>query len=498
MNKLLKVNNRDNVAVATRDLKQGEVIEELDEQIKLLSDIPMGHKVALANIDSGENVFRYGNPIGRAVKDINQGDWVHTHNLTTNLSDIVEYDYQPNFRTDTAKIENIPTFQGYLRSDGQTGIRNEIWLIPTVFCANGPTQKLAEMANQKFARSENFDGFYALTHPYGCSQQGEDLVYTQNILANLVNHPNAAGVLLLSLGCEKNCFDNFLPILGDYDPNRVKTLIMQDVEDEIAEGLKLIDEIWQYTSQQKRQELPLSKLTIAVNCGGSDAFSGITANALVGRISDFITGCGGSIVMTEVPEMFGAEHLLMNRAENREVFQMIVDMINDYKKYFQRYGQPIYENPVPGNLAGGITTLEEKSLGCIQKGGEAIVRDVLPYGGRVRKDGFTLISGPGNDLVGITTQEAAGCVLTIFTTGRGTPSGFAAPLIRLASNSKMANRKQGWIDYNAGVLLEGKSFEAAAAELLDLIIRVASGAARTKSEANGYRQIGMLRDGVTN
>jgi altronate hydrolase len=494
---VLRVHDDDNVVIAISPLEKGTIIKDRDEEITLLSDIPMGHKIAALDIKAGENVFRYGNPIGHAVENIRKGEYVHTHNIKTNLSDIVEYEYRPNLKPVEVKGE-MPTFEGYRRPDGKVGIRNEIWVIPTVFCANGPVQRIVELANQKYPRTENFDGFYALTHPNGCSQMGEDLLNTQKILANLAKHPNAGGVLLVSLGCEVNSMDVFLPVLGDYDQPRIKTMISQEVEDEIAVGMELIDQLYEYATSFKRETQPLSELVLAVNCGGSDAFSGITANAVLGRVTDIITGFGGTVVMTEVPEMFGAEHILMNRAANKEVFDKIVDLINDYKNYFKKYGQVIYDNPTQGNMAGGISTLEEKSLGCTQKGGQAVVTDVLKYGETIKTKGFNLISGPGNDIVGITNQEAAGAVVTVFTTGRGTPAGFAVPLIRLGSNSTMSNRKTNWIDYNAGAVLEGKDFDEAAREVLELILKVASGTKQSLAEAKGYRQIGMLRDGVTN
>lgn len=493
---ILRVNDSDNVVIAVNPLQQGTSVADQGREIILLGDIPRGHKIAARDIKSGENVIRYGNPIGHATQNIQAGQYVHTHNVKTNLSDIIEYSYQPALNP-VEPAGAMPTFDGYRRPDGKVGIRNEIWIIPTVFCANGPVQRLAELANQKYPRSENFDGFYALTHPNGCSQMGEDLLNTQRILANLAKHPNAGGTLLVSLGCEVNSLDVFLPVLGDFDSRRIKTMISQEIEDEIAAGMQLIDELYEYAVTFRRETLPISELVMAVNCGGSDAFSGITANAVLGRVTDIITGFGGAVVMTEVPEMFGAEHILMNRAADEDIFNKIVALINDYKNYFKKYGQVIYDNPTQGNLAGGISTLEEKSLGCTQKGGQAVVTDVLKYGETIKTKGFNLISGPGNDLIGITNQEAAGAVLTIFTTGRGTPSGFAVPLIRMGSNSTMADRKKDWIDYNAGVVLEGRDFDQAAREMLDLVLEVASGRKKSLAEAKGYRQIGMLRDGVT-
>jgi Altronate dehydratase len=497
MSDTIKLQARDTVAIAVQDLPKSTIVFDQEQPITLLDDIPMGNKIALQDIKAGDNIYRFGNPIGHATQDIRQGELVHVHNLFTNLNDIIAYNYNPDFSQVAEPGGEVPVFRGYRRKDGQVGIRNEVWILPTAHCANGPATQIAALANQNIPRNQNFDGFFALNHPVGCSQIDRDLDYTQRILTNLVVHPNCAGVLILDNGCEKNCLANFIPLLGDYDQSRVRILSGQEVEDEIEAGLNLVTELYEHALTFNREELSLSELVVAVNCGGSDTFSGITANALVGNICDRLTGWGGTVIMTEVPEMFGAEHLLMNRAQNKEVFDKIVDMINDYKTYFKRYGQPIYENPAPGNIAGGITTLEEKSLGCTQKGGHAIVTDVLKYGERIKKRGFNLISGPGNDLVGITNQEAAGAVLTIFTTGRGTPAGYIAPLLRLASNSKIAQRKKGWIDYDAGQLLEGKDQQEATQEVLAMMIKVANGEYKPKAEQNGYRQIGMLRDGVT-
>ncbi|BBO69061.1 altronate hydrolase [Desulfosarcina alkanivorans] len=494
---LIVMNPGDTVAVATRDLKKGEAAHTGDIGLTLTDEIPMGHKVALVDMAAGTDVIRYGDPIGHATRPIGKGGWVHVHNLFTNLEKEVAYTYSPVTMPAGGPPGDPPTFQGYRRRDGRVGIRNELWIIPTVFCVNGPAQQLADRINARYPAGPGFDGAFALTHANGCSQVGQDLLYTQNALAGLVHHPNAGGVLILGLGCESNCLDCFLPLVGDLDPQRVKVLNCQDVEDELADGMALLETLYAALSADRRSPCKAGELAIAVNCGGSDAFSGITANPLVGKITDRLTGFGGTVVMTEVPEMFGAEHLLMRRAENRMVFDAIVGMMNDYKAYFRRYGEEIYKSPVPGNIAGGISTLEEKSLGCTEKGGQAVVRDVIPYGGRLRKKGFNLLSGPGNDLAGITAQEAAGCVMTIFTTGCGTPAGFATPLLRLSSNSRVGRHKARWIDYDAGALMAGKTMNDAAGELFDLILRVAGGEMKTRSEACGYRQIGFLRDGVT-
>ena len=440
-----------------------------------------GHKYAICDIKQGMPILKYGNSIGYAICDIKKGEHVHTHNLKTGLSGKIEYSYQPSFY-ELPVEPKMKTFQGYLRENGDVGIRNEIWIINTVGCVN----KIAETLAQK-------TGAKSFSHPYGCSQLGGDLRITQQILAGMVNHPNAAGVLVLGLGCENNHIDAFKKILGGYNPKRVKFLNCQDVEDEIAEGISLIQELQSYADTFQRIDIPISKLRIGLKCGGSDGFSGITANPLIGRISDRMIAMGGSCVLTEVPEMFGAEHLLMQRCESKEIFDKTVALINNFKEYFERYHQVIYENPSPGNKEGGITTLEEKSLGCIQKGGLSKIVDVLDYGDKITKSGLFLLNGPGNDIVAITNLMAVGVHMILFSTGRGTSVGSAVPTIKIASNSDVAQKKRNWIDFDASPILKGQELTE---ELLEYMISVASGA-ETKNEINGYREIAIFRDGVT-
>lgn len=440
-----------------------------------------GHKYALCDIKQGEPIIKYGNPIGYATCDIKKNDHVHTHNVKTGLSGKIDYTYEPAFYDIPKEIEEM-TFQGYVRENGDVGIRNEIWIINTVGCVN----KIAETLAQK-------TGARCFLHPYGCSQLGGDLLVTQQILAGMVNHPNAAGVLVLGLGCENNHIDAFKKALGKFNPKRVKFLNCQNVEDEIAEGISLIEELWIYADSFERTEIPVSKLRIGLKCGGSDGYSGITANPLIGSLSDQVIAMGGSCVLTEVPEMFGAEHLLMQRCENIDVFNKTVNLINNFKEYFERYNQVIYENPSPGNKEGGITTLEEKSLGCIQKGGLSKVVDVLDYGDKITKCGLSLLNGPGNDIVAITNLMAAGAQLILFSTGRGTPVGSAVPTIKIASNAELAQKKRNWIDFDASPILEGKELTK---DFLEYIISVANGE-QTKNEIYGYGEIAIFRDGVT-
>ncbi len=440
-----------------------------------------GHKYALATICAGEDIIKYGNPIGHATHDIKVGEHVHTHNVKTNLSDTLIYTYKPE-EIDFAVTPSARTFMGYRRENGEVGIRNEIWIVNTVGCVNKIAERLATLT-----------GALAFPHPFGCSQLGEDQSVTQKILAGMVRHPNAAGVLVLGLGCENNNIELFKTVLGEYDAKRVKFLNCQDFEDEFAEGVRLIEELKAYAATFSREPIPVSALRVGLKCGGSDGYSGITANPLVGRFSDALIGMGGSCVLTEVPEMFGAEHLLMKRCVNRDIFDKTVSLINDFKDYYKRHDQVVYENPSPGNKKGGITTLEEKSLGCVQKAGAAPVVDVLDYGDTVRAHGLSLLNGPGNDLVAVTNLMAAGCHLILFTTGRGTPLGAPVPTVKVATNHALAERKANWIDFDASPVLAGNDLDGA---FLDFVLNVASGK-ETKNEMRGYREISIFKDGVT-
>ena len=440
-----------------------------------------GHKYAICDIPSGTDIIKYGNPIGHATEDIVAGELVHTHNVKTNLSGNLEYTYEPKSFDIPYKKEDR-TFMGYLRENGEVGIRNEVWIIPTVGCVNKVAERIARAT-----------GAYHFPHPFGCSQLGDDQAITQNILKGLVNHPNAAGVLVLGLGCENNNIEAFRSVLGEVDERRVKFLIAQECEDEVAKGIRIVNELFEYAKSFKRVSLPASKLVVGLKCGGSDGYSGISANPLVGRFSDKLIAEGGSCLLTEVPEMFGAEHLLMQRCESEDIFNKTVSLINDFKDYYTRHGQVIYENPSPGNKKGGITTLEEKSLGCVQKGGLSPVVDVLDYGDRVKKSGLSLLNGPGNDIVAITNLAAAGAHVILFTTGRGTPVGSAVPTVKISTNRALAEKKSEWIDFDASPTLSGESLED---ELFDYVLKIAEGE-ETKNEKHGYREISIFKDGVT-
>lgn len=487
MSKLFKINDKDNVAVALEELKKGEIIDN----IKLLDDIPFGHKVLLNDLKSGENIIKYGNPIGHLTIDCKKGEHIHEHNLKTNLSDIIEYKYFGENEYQPKKCD--VTFNGYLRQDGRAATRNEIWIIPTVGCVNNTAKRLEKIGQDIIG--DGCDGVFAYTHPFGCSQLGDDQENTRKILADLANHPNAGGVLIVSLGCENTNAEIFKKYLGEYNKKRIKFLVTQDCENELEKGEKLLKELYTFVKNFKREPIPINKLVVGYKCGGSDAFSGITANALCGRLTDKLTSFGTSAILTEVPEMFGAEKLLMKRCENEKIFNKCVNMINSFKQYFFSHNQECYENPSPGNHDGGITTLEEKSLGCIQKGGKAVITDVLEYGEHCKKQGLNLLTGPGNDIVSTTNLTAAGANIILFTTGRGTPLGASVPTIKVSSNSRLAKRKSNWIDFNAGELIESNDFENMTEEIFKLLIDIASGR-QTKNEQNGYREISIFKDGV--
>ena len=490
-----RIHPADDVAVALRNIAKNTEVEAAGQRFVALDDIPTGHKMALRDLRAGENVRKYGSPIGHVTQDVPAGSWLHSHNLRTNLEGLLEYQYHPVLPQAEPKHALPDTFMGYLRPDGRAATRNEIWIIPTVSCVNPLVRDIAAQASALVA--DQCDGVFALPHNTGCSQMGEDQEMTKRLLASVVRHPNAGGVLLVSLGCENVDFDHFLPVLGDYDCSRIRTMVAQDVPgDETAEGVRLVREIAALTAQDRREELPVSKLVLGFKCGGSDAFSGITANPLCGTVAEKITALGGAAILTEVPEMFGAETFLMERADSEETFRKIVRMINGFKQYYLDHGQPVYDNPSPGNKRGGITTLEEKSLGCIQKGGHATVTDTLEMGELCRKPGLNLVTGPGNDSVSITNILASGAQILLFTTGRGNPLGTAIPTIKVASNTALFERKRDWFDFNAGLVLEEDSMEAASDLLWKRMIRVASGELYARNEERDYREIMIFKDGV--
>ncbi len=487
----IRIHPSDNVAVALEPIESGTLVEVEGASVRTLENIPQGHKVALRDIRSGENIIKYGFPIAHALSDITAGQWVHTHNAATNLSGEVEYSYHPTHPV----VESVQpeTFRGFVRDDGRAAIRNELWIIPTVGCVNDVAKKMVA-DNQDLVKG-SVDGLYTFTHPFGCSQTGEDHAQTRKLLAALVRHPNAAGVLVLSLGCENLTHEQFLKELGDYDPNRVKFLTCQDVEDEFEAARPLLEELSSYAQKFERTDVPVSKLVVGMKCGGSDGLSGITANPTVGRFSDMLIARGGSTVLTEVPEMFGAEGFLMDRCVSEEVFHKAEHMLNGFKDYFIRHGEVVYDNPSPGNKQGGITTLEDKSCGCVQKGGSAPIMDVIDYGEPVTTRGLNMLYGPGNDLVSATAMTAAGAHLILFTTGRGTPFGAPAPTLKIATNDRLAKKKSGWIDFNAGTITQGETIDDAAKRLFDLVIEVAGGR-QTKAEEHGFREISIFKDGV--
>ncbi|MBQ6767388.1 MAG: altronate dehydratase [Prevotella sp.] len=491
----LKINPADSVVVCLQPKKKGDVIDVDGKQVTVLQDTPAGHKVLISDKKEGEDIIKYGYPIGHARKDLKAGEWVNENNLKTNLSGTLEYTYQPVNEELNIKDEKR-TFRGYVRKNGEVGVRNEIWIVPTVGCVNGIAERLADQLRKETA-CKDIDAVYAWHHNYGCSQLSGDHENTRKVLRDICLHPNAGGVLVLSLGCENNQPDQFMEMLGDYDKDRIKLLVTQKVEgDEVEEGMKLLRELYDVASQDRREEVSVNKLRVGLKCGGSDGFSGITANPLVGEFSDWLVAQGGTSILTEVPEMFGAETILMNRCKTPELFEQTVSLINNFKEYFLSHGEPVGENPSPGNKAGGISTLEDKALGCTQKCGRAPVSGVLEYGDRLQVNGLNLLSAPGNDLVAATALASAGCQLVLFTTGRGTPFGTFVPTMKIATNPTLAARKPNWIDFSAGQLVEGRTMQELLPEFIDKILRVASGEL-ARNEENGYREISIFKNGVT-
>ena len=491
----LKINREDSVVVCLQPMKKGDAIEIDGTTIMLNQDTPAGHKVLIKDTKEGDDIIKYGYPIGHARQDLKAGDWINENNLKTNLSGTLSYTYQPvDNKLDIADEKR--TFMGYKRNNGEVATRNEIWIVPTVGCVNGIAERLAAQL-RKETNEEDIDSIYAWHHNYGCSQLSGDHENTRKILRDIVLHPNAGGVLVLGLGCENNQPELFEQLLGDYDRNRIKFLVTQKVDgDEVEAGMEILRQLYAQARQDKREELPVSKLRIGLKCGGSDGFSGITANPLVGEFSDWLVAQGGTTILTEVPEMFGAETILMNRCKTEQLFEKTVNMVNDFKEYFLSHGEPVGENPSPGNKAGGISTLEDKALGCTQKCGKAMVSGVLEYGDRLEHDGLNLLSAPGNDLVASTALASAGCHIVLFTTGRGTPFGTFVPTMKIATNPTLASRKPNWIDFSAGQLIEGKTMEQLLPEFIDKIISVANGE-KSRNEINDYREISIFKNGVT-
>ena len=519
--KIIKINPADNVAVAIEPLQAGEIIDIDGQRITLNNDVPAGHKILLSDLVEGENVIKYGYPIGHLKQSHKKGDWICHEHIKTNLAGLLDYEYKPVSKADLtnpAYTEWFPqeqlTFQGYRRKNGEVGIRNEVWIVPTVGCVNGIVNQLAEKLKQEVnSQLSTLNSqlstvnsqlstvhslrIVAYPHNYGCSQLSDDHENTRKVLRDLVLHPNAGAVLVVGLGCENNQPDKFEELLGDYDKERIRFMVSQKVEgDEVEEGMKILRELYAIASKDQRETIPLSELRVGLKCGGSDGFSGITANPLLGVFSDFIVSQGGTTVLTEVPEMFGAETILMNRCETPELFQQTVGLVNDFKQYFLSHGEPVGENPSPGNKAGGISTLEEKALGCTQKCGKSAVKGVLSYGERLSVKGLNLLSAPGNDLVASTALASSGCHIVLFTTGRGTPFGTFVPTMKVSTNSTLAKNKPTWIDFNAGTIVEGEPMVEVFNRFMQKVIAIASGE-QTWNEEKNYQEIAIFKNGVT-
>jgi altronate hydrolase len=492
---VIKVHDDDNVAVAISTLGEGTTLPEEYANVVLTQEIPAGHKLALRDLAKGSDIVKYGFVIGQATADIAVGSHIHSHNLSTKLDGSETYHYHQEPKPLVNK-EDMPSFSGYVRANGKVGIRNELWIINTVGCVNQSAKRITDLCKKQFEGKA--DEFVSLTHPFGCSQLGDDLSNTRNLLSSLMLNPNAGGVLVIGLGCENNQLSTLMAETKDIDSSRVRYFNSQEVDNEIEVGIELVEELLNEMSSDVRIEVPVSQLTLGMKCGGSDGFSGLTANPVVGRITDMLTQYGGRVVLTETPEMFGAEQVLMDRACDKPTYTKIVDLVQEFKDYFIRNNQPIYENPSPGNKAGGLTTLEEKSLGAIQKGGQAIINEVIGYGKQASTGkGLTLLQAPGNDAVSSTALSAAGANIILFTTGRGTPLGFPVPTVKISSNTDLATRKKHWIDFDSGQILSSDlSIDECAEKLFSYLLDVASGK-KTNNEINDNREISIWKNGVT-
>ncbi|HGM5490830.1 TPA: UxaA family hydrolase [Serratia fonticola] len=495
MQSIIKIHAKDNVAVALCDLAAGDQPSWEGRSITLAQDVVRGHKFALEPIAAGGMIVKYGLPIGHALVAIAAGEHIHSQNAKTNLSDLDSYQYQPEFQTLPAQAADRDV-QIYRRSNGEVGIRNELWIIPTVGCVNGIARQILQRFQKETEDAVGIDGVHLFSHPFGCSQLGQDHENTRTMLQNMVRHPNAGAVLVIGLGCENNQVDAFRSTLGEFDEQRVRFMVCQQQDDEVADGLAHLHALYQIMRDDRRQPGKLSELKFGLECGGSDGLSGITANPLLGGFSDYVIANGGTTVLTEVPEMFGAERILMSRCRDEGTFEKTVSMVNDFKQYFIAHNQPIYENPSPGNKAGGITTLEEKSLGCTQKAGQSQVVDVLKYGERLRLPGLNLLSAPGNDAVATSALAGAGCHMVLFSTGRGTPYGGFVPTVKLATNSELAAKKPHWIDFDAGRLIHGLPMAQMLEQFVDLIVAIADGKP-VRNEVNDFRELAIFKSGVT-
>lgn len=492
MQDFIRIHKNDNVAVALKPLACGTTYDVDGNQVTVIEEIPQGHKFALRDIAEGEDVIKYGFRIGTTKEAVKKGGWVHVQNVKTALGDLLEYTYHPT-GSELKETEHA-YFDGYKRKNGKVGVRNELWIIPTVGCVNSIATAMAKQA--QYLKQGTIEEVVAFPHPYGCSQMGDDQENTRQILADLINHPNAGGVLVLGLGCENSNIEEIKKHMTECDEERVKFLVCQESDDEMADGLALLEELAKYAGQFKREKCDASNLIIGMKCGGSDGLSGITANPTVGAFSDILISKGGTTILTEVPEMFGAETLLMDRCANEELFHKTVDLINNFKNYFTSHNQTIYENPSPGNKKGGISTLEDKSLGCTQKSGSALVKGVLEYGEQVQEKGLNLLSAPGNDLVASTALAASGAHIVLFTTGRGTPFASPVPTVKISSNSRLNNKKTNWIDFNAGRLVEDTPMEELSMDLFQYVLEVASGR-QVKAEEAGFHDMAIFKQGVT-
>jgi altronate hydrolase/galactarate dehydratase len=487
----IKLRADDNVVIALRALPAGTELEGVSGA--LLAPVHPGHKIACKLIPAGENVVRYGQIIGQAKADIQPGEHVHSHNLGMEGHSLQDHEFASQ-NTPLAPIEAGRTFQGYRRADGRTGTRNYIGILTSVNCSGSVAQFVAEAAerNGLLDRFPNVDGVVPIVHGTGCGMSGENEGYAAlfRTLSGYAQHPNFGGILLIGLGCEVMQVSDLVggrPIRSD-GALRYMTIQQQGgTRRTIEKGLEELEGIAQIANKATRSPAPISDITVGMQCGGSDGYSGITANPALGYASDLLVRHGGTTILSETPEIYGAEHLLTSRAETASVGEKLLERVRWWEDYTARNGGEMDNNPSPGNKRGGLTTILEKSLGAVAKGGTAPLAGVYEFGEQVDRKGFVFMDSPGFDPCSVTGQVASGANLVVFTTGRGSVSGYKpTPCIKLATNSDMYGRMSEDMDLNCGdIVTDGVSIEEKGEELLELMIRVASGE-KTKSEQLGF------------
>ncbi len=496
---LILLSPDDNIGVARRDLRCGLQITTPRGVIALQESIPMGHKAALCGIPRGGSVYKYAQVIGRARRPIECGEWVHVHNLELahgqgTLEYAVESPRPPELPDGLPRM-----FLGYRRGDGRVGTRNHVVVVPTSNCSSHVCERIAEEVRKE--AEDGVDGVFAVPHTDGCAQHtGPDIEQLERTLKGIIAHPNVCAALVVALGCEVNSLTRYCgPGMETIYGKPAAALEIQasgGTVKAVAAGVAKVHSLVEAAASCPRTEEPVGHLTIGLNCGGSDAFSGISANPALGYASDLLVGAGGTVVLAETPEIYGAEQVLTRRAADIKTGKELVRIIERYCEYAARFGATMDSNPAPGNLRGGITNIVEKSLGAVMKGGTTTLNGVIDYAERIAGKGLIVMDTPGYDPVSITGLAAGGCNLIAFTTGRGSGIGFPiVPVLKIASNSRIFRLMADNMDVNAGDILDGNSdIREKGIEIYRQIVRAASGE-RTRSEILGHREFAPWRIG---